>query len=291
MRVRFILSETWIGLRRNATMLVAAVITMTISLGLLALAWLIGAQSNAMKDFWFGKIEVSVFLTKDVTQAQREAIRQQLEDLPQVERVFYESQEEAYQRFKEQFKTSPALVENTSPDALPESFRVKLQDPRQYPVVASAIAGAPGVDNVTDLTQVLQPLFNLTKGLRIAAGVLAALGLVGAALLVYNAVRVAAYSRRREIGIMRLVGASNLYIRLPFLLEGAVAGLLGGILAAAGLIAFKSLILDGLVLSNISFIPPLAWTTVWGFLPLLFVVGMVLAVAASFVTLQRHLRV
>src|SRR3954453_5700975 len=126
MRARFILSEMAIGLRRNLSMTIAVILTVAISLAGLGVAWLMRAQVNTMKDFWYGKIQVSVFLDKGVTQPQRDAIRAELVQLPEVQHVFYESKDQAYQRFKEQFREQKALVANTTKDALPESFRVKL---------------------------------------------------------------------------------------------------------------------------------------------------------------------
>ena len=123
MRARFLLSEMAIGLRRNLSMTVAVILTVAISLAGLGVAWLMREQVNTMKDFWFGKIEVSVFLDHNVTQPESDAIREELNNLPQVERVYYESQHQAYLRFKEQFKSEPQLVENTREDALPESYR------------------------------------------------------------------------------------------------------------------------------------------------------------------------
>src|SRR3954451_9741621 len=161
MRWRFIASEMFIGLRRNLSMTIAVVLTVAIGLGLLGGAWLVSRQINTMKDYWFGKIQISVFLTKDVTQPQRDAIRQQLQTLPDVDRVFYESQQEAYLHFKEQFKSVPALVKNTDPSALPESFRVKLRDPRKFAIVASAVTGLPGVDEVADQSAALKKLFRV----------------------------------------------------------------------------------------------------------------------------------
>ena len=155
MRARLILNEVGIGLRRNLTMTIALVITFAVSLGLLGGALLVRDQVDVMKDYWYDKVQVSIFLcTKNsdaascsagaVTAAQKDQIKADLDTLkPLVEEVYYESSAEAYARFKEQFKNSP-IAQNASPDALPESFRVKLSDPTKYDVIASAFAGRPG---------------------------------------------------------------------------------------------------------------------------------------------------
>jgi cell division transport system permease protein len=292
MRARFVLSEMAIGLRRNPTMIIAVVLTVFISLALLGSAWLFREQINTMKGYWFGKIEVSVFLTKDVSEAQRDQINQTLHDLPEVQQVYYESKQDAWERFKEQFKDAPSLVKNTDPSALPESFRVKLKDPRQYAVVASAVAAMPGVDEVADVNAALKKFFRFLNRLQTSALGVAAVSLVAAMLLIFNTVRINAFSRRRETGIMRLVGASDLYIQLPFILEGAVAGFFGALLASGGLALFKAVLIDQgfrAVLPNLT--SYIGWGTVVGTMPWLVLVGMTLAALTSFVTIQRYLRV
>lgn len=302
MRAQFVLSEIGIGLRRNLTMTVAVVVTVAISLALFGSALLIRKQVEAMKDFWYDKVEVSVYLCGEssdtascggsaVTDQQRSELQADLEAMPQVEQVFYESQEQAYEQFKEQFKDSPDLVENVTADALPESFRVKLRDPTQFEVVASAFAGRPGVEEVQDQKELLEGFFNVLNKLQQIALVIAGVQLVAALLLISNTIRVAAFNRRRETGIMRLVGASNLFIRLPFLLEGVLAAVVGAALASGALVALKAVLIEGQLRPNFPVIAYVSWSDVLWILPWLFATGVVLAGLSSFITLQRHLRV
>ena len=302
MRAQFVLSEIGIGLRRNLTMTIAVVVTVAISLALFGSALLIRKQVDAMKDFWYDKVEVSVYLCGDasqtrtcsagaVTQTQRDQLEDDLRAMPQVQEVFYESQEAAYKQFREQFKDSPDLVENVTADALPESFRVKLRDPTQFEVVASAFSTRPGVEEVQDQKELLKGFFDvLNTAQRYALGI-AAIQLAAALLLISNTIRVAAFNRRRETGIMRLVGASNLFIRLPFLLEGVLAAVVGAALASGALVALKALLIDGQLRPNFPVIAYVGWTDVLLILPWLFGTGIVLAGLSSFITLQRHLRV
>lgn len=302
MRAQFVLSEIWIGLRRNLTMTVAVILTTAVSLALFGTGLLIRAQVNAMQDYWYDKVEVTIFLcTKTsssadcknngpATDEQKGAIERDLRAMPHVERVYYESQKEAYQRFKAQFENSPALVQATREGDIPDSFRVKLKDPQQYEVVASAVAGRPGVDSVLDEQASLKRFFDMLNGLRNAAIGVALLQIVAAILLIGNTIRLAAYNRRRETGIMRLVGASNFYIQLPFLLEGAVAGLIGGGIAAACLVTVKLLFVDRLRASflNVAWI---GWESVFQVIALQLIAGVLVSALASFITLRRYLRV
>jgi cell division transport system permease protein len=281
-----------IGLRRNLSMVLAVVLTAAISLSLLAAALVLSKQIQTMKDYWFDRIQVSVFLTKDVTEPERTAIREELVQLPQVEQVYYESQDMAYARFKEQFKDVKSLVANTPPSALPESYRVKLKDPRKYQIVASAVQNMPGVDEVQGRSKALENFFRFLNGLQRIVLFGAALALLATILLIFNTVRLAAFSRRRETGIMRLVGASDLYIQAPFVLEGAFAGLVGAGIAVLGLVGFKAVMIDhGVkqVFGNI--VRYIGWGVVFQTIPIILLIGVLLAAITSMVTLQRYLRV
>ena len=153
---------------------------------------------------------------------QKAQIEQTLTSHPEVRQVFPESQEQAYERFQEQFQDS--IAETITPDQLQESFRVELRNPERYEGVVSAVVGLPGVHQVIDQREVLEPFFDVLNSLQVAAAVISAIMIVAAVLLIANTIRLAAFSRRRETGIMRLVGASNFYIQLPFILEAAIAG-------------------------------------------------------------------
>lgn len=302
MRASFVASEVGNGLRRNLTMTIALIITIAVSLALFGASLLVRSQVATMKDFWYDKVQVSLFLCGDVsdapscsggavTEAQRTQIKADLESLkPLVEQVYYESKAEAFDRFKEQFAKSP-IVDTVSKDALPESFRVKLSDPTQYDVVASAFAGRPGIEQVNDQRQVLDRFFKLLGGLQAVALIIAIIMIVVTVLLVVNTMRVAAFSRRRETGIMRLVGASNLSIQLPFLLEAAVASLVGAALAAVGLVAVKALIIDGVLAPSFQFTTFIGWDAVLAVIPILVLVGVLLSGLAAFFTLRKYLRV
>jgi cell division transport system permease protein len=173
-KLRFILSETFQGLRRNLTMTFAVIITVAVSLTLFGAGLLVRAQVDSMKDYWYDRVEVSIFLCGAsssvpacslgaVTPEVRAQIEQELNALrPLVQEIYYESKEEAYQRFLEQFKDSP-VTQNVTPDALPESFRVKLSDPTKYEVIAAAFEGRPGVEQVQDQRQLLGPVLQTAE--------------------------------------------------------------------------------------------------------------------------------
>jgi len=290
-RAQFVLSEIGIGLRRNLGTTVAMIVTVAISLAFAGAAWLLYQQVDLMKGFWYDRVEVSVFLTDDVTQAQRDGILADLEALPQVEQVFYEDKQQAFTNFRDQFKDSPELLRNVTAEVLPESFRVKLVDPEQFELVGRQFVGRPGVEQVQDTRELLRQFFTFMNALIVASAVVAAVLVVAAVILIYITVRFSAFSRRRETGIMRLVGASNLYIRLPFLLEGAIAGLVGATLAAGGLAAFHAFFVERVLRPALSFTPYIGNSYVLLVVPALMLAGAGLAAVASLVSLQRHLKV
>jgi cell division transport system permease protein len=302
MRATFVAEEVGSGLRRNLTMTLAVIITVAVSLGLFGASLLVRAQVSTMKDFWYDKVEVSIFLCGDnsdvpscaggaVTRAQRDQIESDLESLkPLVQEIYYESKEEAFERFREQFANSP-IVENVSADALPESFRVKLADPEQYDVVASAFAGRPGIEQVNDQRAILDRFFRLLGGLQLIALVIAISMLVVTVLLIVNTMRVAAFSRRRETGIMRLVGASNFFIQLPFLMEAAIAAGIGALIAIGTLIFTKAFLIDQVLAPSFQFTAFVGWDAVLTIAPIMLLTGIGLAGLAAFFTLRKYLRV
>jgi cell division transport system permease protein len=291
-RARFVLSEMALGLRRNLTMTIAVVLTVALSMAALGVFWLVHDQVNKTKSFWYGNIEVSVYLDKTVTQPERDAIRSELTSLPEVEHVYYESQLQAYNRAKELFKDTPSLIANLTPTTLPESYRVKLHDPKKYAIVGSAVSQMPGVDQVVDANGALNNIFRIADGLQRGALIVAIVVLVVAVLLIYNTVRLAAFSRRRETGIMRLVGASDLYIQAPFVLEGVAAAVVGAIWAGLFIALAKLAFIDhGLKSIAPHLTPYVGWgpvvvTGIW-----MAVLGVVLSALVSAATLQRYLRV
>ena len=300
MRVSFVTKQVRNGLRRNLTMTIALIISVAVSLALFGTALLMRAQVDRMKGYWYDKIEVSIFLcgntsvaytcTGTVTDQQRKNIEAALNALdPTVQDVFYESSEDAYEQFKEQFSGS-AILANISPDALPESFRVKLDNPDNFEVVAEAVSGMQGVESIQDQRKLLDRFFQILKGLQSFALAIAFSMLFVTVLLVVNTVRVAAFARRRETSIMRSVGASNISIRLPFILEAVVAAVIGASLATAGILAAKYWLIDAKLAPNLTFIPFVTWNEVLAIIPWMYLVAIGTAVIASGTTLRRYLK-
>jgi cell division transport system permease protein len=246
MRLQFMLSEIWIGLRRNLSIAVSVMLVTMVSVYLMGIGFLAQGQVNTLKGYWYDRIQVSIFMCgkdsldvncdgKAVTDEQREALRSQLDEMkPLVKNVYYESEQQAFDRFKDQYRNSP-LSDYLKVGDIPQNFRVQLSDPKKYEVVVSAFDGAPGVGRVQDQQKTLDKLFKVMNVVTIGSLFLAGLMVLCSILLMATTIRQAAFSRRRETGIMKLVGASNFTIRLPFVMETVLAALAGTGLAVAGL--------------------------------------------------------
>src|SRR5262245_14531420 len=250
MQLRYVFSELGQGLRRNLSMHIAVILTLFVSLTLVGAGVLLQQQATKAEEHWGSQLQITVFLCKDqdenprcageVTDAQRDAIEAVISDNPEVADWHLESKEEAFEKVKELL--GPEKFEGPNPpataQAMPESVWITLNDPREYRGVLSAVVGLDGVSGTRDLRSVLKPIYDSISALKYGAWGIAAFLVLAALLLVGNTIRLAAFARRREIGIMRLVGASTIYIALPFLLEALVTAVIGVVLAAGALGAF-----------------------------------------------------
>ncbi|WP_431775753.1 permease-like cell division protein FtsX [Streptomyces cucumeris] len=303
MRAQFVLSEIGVGLRRNLTMTFAVIVSVALSLALFGGSLLMREQVSTMKGYWYDKVNVSIFLCNKndketsancakgaVTEAQKQDIKSELKQMNIVESVHFETSEEAYKHYKEQFGDSP-LADSLTPDQMQESFRIKLKDPERYDVISTAFAARPGVQEVQDQKKLVDDLFNLLNGMNFAALAVMALMLVVALMLIVNTVRVSAFSRRRETGIMRLVGASSFYIQMPFIMEAAIAGLLGAGFACVLLVSGQYFLVNNWLVDKIEVINFIGWDAVLAKLPLVLAIGLLMPALAAFFALRKYLKV
>ena len=249
MRVKYVLSEVLVGLWRNVTMTIAMIITMAVSLTMLGASVLLYMQVDQMKDFYYGEIEVSIFLRDGRHRgAARRRSTQALDARPAGrQQVIYETQGAGVREVQGAVRaTRPTSSKSVKPGQLPESFRVKLKDPEQYEDVRRPVQGQRGHRRRSSTSdELLDKVFDILSSIQIMALVVAVVMAVAALLLVGNTIQVAAYSKRREVAVMKLVGASNWFIQAPFVLEAVVAGLIGSILGFVALVVGKMVLLDG----------------------------------------------
>ncbi len=299
MRAGMMLSEVIAGLRRNVTMTVAMILTTAISLGMLGGGLIIARMTDQMKQIFGNKVEVTIYLTPDQSKTDPNCTASVCADLlkelkadPEVENARYESQQQAFDRYNQMFAAQPELLDIVSVDALPASFHVTLKNPERYAVIGQQYTGRPGVDSVSDQTAFLERLFSLLNGLRNATIAVSIVQAIAAFLLISNMVQIAAYTRRTETEIMRLVGASRWRTQLPFIVEAVVAGVIGALLAVLGLIAAKVFFIDTALASPIEagIIPAIDQASFFYITPILGVVGAGLAAISAYVTLRLYVR-
>jgi len=291
MRAKYILSEVMVGLWRNVTMTVAMIITMAVSLSMLGASLVLYQQIDSMKGYYFDKVQVSIFLKDDITDDQRKALGDELAADPLVRQpVIHESKDQAWKKFQQQFKDAPDLVAATKPDALPESYRVQLKDPKEYNQIVVEYTGKDGIEEIVDQAKLLSKVFGVLGAAQNLALVLALIQGLAALLLVGNTIQVAAYSRRREVAVMKLVGASNWFIQSPFVLEAMFAGIIGAVIASAALIAGKIFLVDGSLQALASLLTPVPWSRIYLMIPILIGIGAVVSGVTGWVTLRFYIK-
>lgn len=297
------MSEVGQGLRRNFSMVVSVVLVTFISLTFVGTAILLQMQIGEMKGYWYDRAQVAVYMCTSTTasaacnlteasQEQKDAVAAKLESAelaPLVSHVEFETHEEAYDKYIE--FTDSAESNFITPEFLPETFWVNMVDPTQSDVLIETISGMPGVDEVADQRKYLDPIFDALNAASYTAIGIAALMLVAAVLLIATTIRLSAFSRRRELGIMRLVGASNRFIQTPFILEGVIAAVIGAVMAGVATVAVVQFFVQGYLadlMASTSFVGIGEALVV---APILLVVGIVLAGISANVAISRYLKV
>jgi cell division transport system permease protein len=228
-RLDYIAKETGNNLRRNPSLTIATVLTVAVSLALFGSALLVQRGVQRLDTRFDDGVEFIVWMNPDATQEQIDAVERTLDSSPGVSRARYVTREETYVEFREFYKDSPEVLDAVGPEILPTSFRVVPEIPeaavvRQLGDEFQTLPGVRNVDYALEQIENLNRLFDtLTRGVLAVAAVSA----VASALLMYNTIRTALVSRRREVEVMKLVGATNWFIRIPFMLEGLLQGVVG----------------------------------------------------------------
>jgi cell division transport system permease protein len=301
--VRYTLTELGQGLRRNLSMHLAVVLTLFVSLTLVGMGVLLNQQAAKAAEHWGSELQITVWLCKDrdqnaacvgeVTDAQKQAIAKVVEENPEVAGFHFESKDEAFEKLKDTYAPGKFDGPNAviTAEDMPESLWIELQDPEQFEGITSAVVGLDGVSGIRDARDTLKPIYGAIDALKWGALATALFLVVAALLLVANTIRLAAFARRREIGIMRLVGASTLYIALPFLLEAVVTAALGVLCAAAALVAFEKFGIQDRIQGELNFIPWIGWPEVQYAIGVIAILGPMLTVIPTLVLTRKYLKV
>jgi cell division transport system permease protein len=295
-RFGFLLNEVLSGLRRNVTMTVAMILTTAISIGLFGGGLLVVRLADNSRAIYLDRVESQVFLTNDVSINDRscdadpcKSLRSDIEARDDVRSVRFLNRDDAY---NDAIRKFPQYKDVAGKDAFPASFIVKLNNPEEHQEFDEAMVGQPGVLNVQNQKDLVDRLFAVLDGLSNAAFAVALVQAIGAVLLIANMVQVAAYTRRTEVGIMRLVGATRWYTQLPFLLEAVVAATIGVIIAVVGLIVVRALFLENALnqFYQANLIARIDYADILYIAPILLLVGVAMAAITAYVTLRLYVR-
>jgi len=295
-RFGFLINEVLTGFRRNVTMTIAMILTTAISIGLFGGGLLVVRLADNSRKIYLDRVESQVFLTNDVSANDPtcdgdacKALRAKIEGRDDVKSVRFLNRDDAY---NDAIKKFPQYKDVAGKEAFPASFIVKLDNPEQHKDFDQAMVGQPGVLNVLNQKDLIDRLFAVLDGLSNAAFAVALVQAVGAVLLIANMVQVAAYTRRTEIGIMRLVGASRWYTQLPFLVEAMLAAFIGVVISIVGLIVVRAMFLENALnqFYQANLIARIDYADILYIAPILLFVGVAMAGITGYVTLRLYVR-
>jgi cell division transport system permease protein len=306
MQLTYVFSELGNGLKRNVSMTIAVIVTIFVSLTLVGMGLLLNAQATKAEEYWGSKLQITVFLCNEnsttancvngeVTDDQKATIEQTLDSNNEVASWRLQTKQEAYDKWREAYvaddETESRVYESIRPSDMQESYWVQLKDPEKFLGIKSAVQGLPGVNTVRDLREVLKPIYFWMNVMKWGAIGIAAFLVVAAILQVGNTIRLAAFARRREIGIMRLVGASSLYIQLPFLMESLVAALIGVGLAGGALLVFMGVVIYGTLRPTSNIVAWVDWGDGLWAVGLIALLGLALTLVPTLVMTRKYLKV
>ncbi|OAR21701.1 cell division protein FtsX [Mycobacterium leprae 3125609] len=296
MRFGFLLNEVVTGLRRNVTMTIAMILTTAISIGLFGGGLLVVRLADNSRSIYLDRVETQVFLTDDISANDLtcntnlcKALRGKIEARDDVKSLRFLNRQDAYDDAIRKF---PQYRDVAGKDSFPASFIIKLANPVQHKEFDAATQGQPGVLSVLNQKELIDRLFAVLDGLSDVAFVIALVQAIGAILLIANMVQVAVYTRRTEIGIMRLVGASRWYTQLPFLLEAMVAATVGAVIAIVGLLVARAMFLNNALnqFYQANLIARVDYADVLYVSPWLLLLGVALAALTGYATLRIYVR-
>jgi cell division transport system permease protein len=306
MQLTYVFSELGNGLRRNVSMTIAVIVTIFVSLTLVGMGLLLNAQADKAEEYWGSKLQITVFLCNqnsttancvdgEVTGAQKEAIEKVLDDHPEVASWRLQSKQEAYDKWRSAYvsndETEQRVYESIRPSDMQESYWVQLKNPEEFMGIKSQVSGLEGVNTVRDLREVLKPIYFWMNVMKWGAIAIAGFLIFAAVLQVGNTIRLAAFARRREIGIMRLVGASSLYIQLPFLLEALVAALIGVTLSGAAMVAFMYFVIYEMLRPTSNIVAWIDWSDGLWAIGWIALIGLMLTLVPTLALTRKYLKV
>lgn len=293
MRINFIYfgKEALISFRKNIVMSIASVSTVTVSLLLIGIFVILAVTVQNIIQSIEKKVEIQAFLKDEATEEQVANLQQQVASFKEVREVKYISKDEALERLKEDLKDQPEMLNALQGNPLPASLEIKLNNPQEVDEVAKKIEGKQEITDLKYGQQIVGKLFAVTNVIRVIGIILVSLLLFASLVLIANTTRLALFARRKEIAIMRLVGASNWFIRMPFLLEGVFQGLIGSAIAVI-VIYFAKVTLFDKATEILPFFPVhISQSIFYQLVGMLVLFGILIGAIGSLFAIRRFLKV
>ena len=288
----YFIQEVFHSLRRNNWMTFASIGTVAVSLFVLGVFLILVLNMNRLAGMLESQVQISVYLEDHLTDREKRQIGYDIESLQGIDSVTYVDRETAKERLKDRLGDQKYLLDALSDDnPLPDAFEVTVTTPSVVESAAGAIASMQGVEEAKYGQDVVEHLFDITRLMRIFGFVL--MGLLGGATLfiISNTIRLTVFARRKEIAIMKYVGATDWFIRWPFLLEGIVLGCIGGLIAAVALRSFYAA-MAAKIYSTLAFFPLMPQYPFMNYVTAaILLAGIVIGAIGSVISLKRFLRV
>lgn len=287
----YFLKQAIVNLGRNALMSMASIGILTVSLLILGGFILSAASINQLIGGLESQLEVMVFLKDSVSADEIKAMQADLQKLPDISEVNFVSKDKAFKRLKEQMGNKGAVLEEITGNPLPNAFEVKAKVPEKVGALADMLVKQPQVEEVKYGKEAVKKLFAFTRVVRII-GVLVMLILsLATVYIIVNTIRLTVFNRRKEVQIMKLVGATNWFVRWPFMLEGVLLGFIGALIAVV-ILHYSYIIIISKLQSQLPFLPlggvnaDILGLSYW-----LFLIGIILGSVGSIISLRKFLRV
>lgn len=291
--INYFIGDAFKSLRRNKTISIASMITVLITFVVLGVFSLVAENANLAIEGVQSKVQLKVYLEDDVKLIDKREIEVKLRDQSGVKAVEFESKEDAYNNFADSMGDSSGILQGYTIDnnPFPESYVVDLDDPSYAEDITDAVEEMEGVESVSDQQELINTVQSVVKGIRIVGGILFVV-LIGVSIfLIMNTTKLTVYSRRREVGIMKFVGATDWFIRWPFIIEGMVIALIGALLSTVVIFFFYKWVV-GIIASKMLMVKLVAPSYVFISLLWKFALGsIVVGGFASFVALRKFLTV
>ncbi|MDP3013365.1 MAG: permease-like cell division protein FtsX [Candidatus Subteraquimicrobiales bacterium] len=296
MRIKFFIDEAVVNFRRNWVMSIAAVSTVAVSLFTIGIFLIVGFVLNNIIVQQEKKVEIAVYLKEGAPQERIAELEKKIISWSEIESVDYVSKEEALKRMREWYGEKSSVLENLPGNPLPASLEIELKEPETVKEVAGRIKMPEVVDEVSyGEEQTIERLFAITRGIRWVGIIFGLLLCIDSLVLISNTIRLAIFARRKEVSIMKLVGATNWFVRLPFMLEGVIQGVLGAFVAAFTLyfikVSFSEHLISFLSWLRVSVNIDHLFAQFYMLLGMLIVTGALIGATGSLISLKRYLKI